>query len=119
MLALPCHHKNLTISATSIHFQKELVTRKSWMHPASHARRGSTVSITRYLIQPVAGQQLPCYDLARVVLTRALQRAEPDLKLLVSLGSNGRGGFLLEVPEDSKTEQAMVSFLTDLDNLAA
>lgn len=59
VLVLPCHHKNLTISATGTRFQKELVTHKPWMHPASHARRGRTVRVNRYLIQSVAGQQLP------------------------------------------------------------
>ncbi len=119
MLPLPCQHRNLTLSATSIRFPRDLDARKPWMPPASHARRGRSIQVTRYLIQPVAGQQLPCFDITRAALARALRRAEPDLKALVDLGSNGKGGFLLDVPENARTEQAVAAFLADLDTLAA
>lgn len=118
MLTLSGLHKNITLCPTSIRFPKELVAHKPWMHPASLERRGRTYHVTRYVITAVAGRQLPRYDIARAALVKALHQVEHDLKPLIDLGSNGRGGFLLEVPEDGGAERAMTRFLADLDTLA-
>lgn len=119
MLPLSSRHMNLTISATGISFSKELGKAKPWMPPALSAGRGRSVRVHRYLLAAVAGKQLPVFAAARAALIRLLPQVSFDLRGLVTLGASGKGGFLLEVPEELTTERAIIAFLEDLDQLTA
>lgn len=119
MLPLPCRHANLALSVTGVSYSRELGKAKPWMHPALPAGRGRSVQVRRYLIQPVGGKPLPCFEVARAALTRVMHCIGFDLRLIVTLSTNGRGGFLLDVPDDPHTEHAVTQFLVDLDALAA
>jgi len=119
MFPLPCRLSNLAISATSISYRKELSKAKPWMTPALIAGRGRSVQVRRYLIYAVPGKQLPVFAAARSVLIRLLFQVSFDLRGLVTLGANGKGGFLLEVPEELTAERAIIAFLEDLAQLTA
>lgn len=118
MLPLPWRLSNLALSATSISYRKELSKAKPWMPPA-HTWRGRSIQVQRYLVQPVGGRPLPPFEAARAALARVLPRIAFDLGALVTLGSNGRGALLLDVPEDRHTESVVSAFLDALDALAA
>ena len=108
---------NLSVNHTGISFQKDLNKdhRKPW--PPFPSGGSRPVTIHRYLIRAVGGGWLPAYQLARNALLRFLPQVEFDHRPLISLGSNGRGDFLLEAPEDGRTASAVTAFLSELDQL--
>lgn len=110
---------NLALSHTGISFCKDLSKRhiKSW--PPFPSRGARQVTIHRYLIRAVGGGRLPAYQVARNALLRFLPQVEFDHRQLMTLGTNGRGDFLFECPEESRAVSAAVSFMMELDSLAA
>lgn len=83
--------------------------------PTLSREGGSPQKMLRYLVRSTSSEALPHLEATKRKLRLALGQIASDFSQLVSLGCSTTRGFLLEVPDDPRTEDAIVNFLGQLD----